>query len=33
MLVDFARAGFTSFDGLNVIPREPFSLMDANEVV
>ena len=32
-LVEFARAGFSGLDGLKVIPRESFSMMDANEVV
>lgn len=32
-LIEFARAGFSGLDGLRVIPRESFSMMDANEVV
>ncbi|KNB44580.1 hypothetical protein JH06_1832 [Blastocystis sp. subtype 4] len=32
-LIEFARAGFSGLDGLRVIPRESFSMMDANEKI
>ena len=32
LLVDYARAGFTSYEGLEEVPRKPFHFARATEV-
>ena len=32
MLVEYARAGFTSYEGVEEVPRKPFHFIHATEV-